>query len=144
MLEELFTEELDLENRYTCHGSPCRDCGSFVRPVMITPTHMKDYRNPHISQVWYQADRALRKADRAYIIGYSMPEDDVDVIYLLKRGLSHLPAENITVVDVDDQARPARQHPAGARYSTLFGDQIDWHPEGFENWLDTSFSGSRQ
>ena len=103
---------------------------------MITPTHLKDYRNPHIAQTWYRAERALRKAERAYIIGYSMPEDDVDVIYLLKKGLSHLPAENITVVDYDPQSRAAREHPAGSRYCTLFGDNIDWHPEGFADWLD--------
>ncbi|WDP90271.1 MAG: hypothetical protein HUN04_11420 [Desulfobacter sp.] len=141
MLEALYIEEADsdfhLEKRYSCHGSPCRDCGAFVRPVMITPTHMKDYRNPHISQVWYRAARELRRADHAYIIGYSMPEDDVDVIYLLKRGLSHLPAQCITVVDYDDRERPARQHPAGGRYCTLFGEDIDWHPEGFSAWIDS-------
>jgi NAD-dependent SIR2 family protein deacetylase len=139
-LEMLYKEEIDsnmnLEARYSCHGSECRDCGTYVRPVMITPTHLKDYRNPHISQVWYQADRALRRADHAVIVGYSLPEDDVDVIYLLKRGLSHLSADRITVVEYDpDRRRPAREHPVGQRYRTLFGDDIDWHPEGFEDFL---------
>ena len=146
MLEELFIEEFNtgggLEDRYTCHGSPCADCGTYVRPVMITPTHMKDYRNPHISQVWYRAARRLRRADRAYIIGYSMPEDDVDVIYLLKRGLSHLQASKITVVDYDQDRRTAREHPVGSRYCTLFGEEIDWHPEGFQEWTDRLSSGS--
>jgi hypothetical protein len=141
MLEQLYTEISgrddggSLEARYSCHGSPCLDCGTFVHPVLITPTHLKDYRNPHIAQTWYKAERALRKASRAYLIGYSLPEDDVDVIYLLKKGLSHLAADKITVVDFDTQRREAREHPAGSRYCTLFGDDIRWHPEGFSDWL---------
>jgi hypothetical protein len=139
VLEELYIEQQagvgDLTHRYTCHGSSCPDCGTFVRPVMITPTHLKDYRNPHISQVWYHAERALRKADHAYIIGYSLPGDDVDVIYLLKRGLSHLPPEKITIVEHDPkQQRAVRDHPVGARYCTLFGDHVDWQTQGFAAW----------
>ena len=148
MLEILYNEDEtkidegsgggDLYRRYTCHGSPCRDCNAYVTPVMISPTHLKDYRNPHISQVWYLADRALRKARRVIIAGYSMPWDDVDVIYLFKRSLGDLPASAITVVEWDEARRPARQHPVGQNYCTIFGDGIDWHPEGFAefstNW----------
>jgi hypothetical protein len=31
--------------------------------------------------------------------------------------------------------RSAYEHPVGRRYVWLFGDQIDWHPEGFASWL---------
>jgi hypothetical protein len=63
-----------------------------VRPVMITPTQKKDYRSPHVARVWYEAERLLRQANQGVFIGYSMPEDDVEVVYLLKRGLSDLTA----------------------------------------------------
>lgn len=122
----------DLKQRYSCHGSPCRDCGTEVRPVMISPTYLKDYRNPHIAQVWYRAERALRSAERAIVVGYSMPSDDADVIYLLKRGLGELPGSAISVVEFDPEMRPAREHEVGRNYCKLFGDDIDWHPEGFQ------------
>ena len=128
-------QESSLDQRYGCHGSPCRDCGAFVRPVLITPTHRKDYRNPHVAQVWYQAERTLREADRAIFIGYSLPEDDVEVVYLFKRGLAHLPPDRITVVEYDPQGRPLRDHPVGSRYRTLFGDGLEWRTDGFEGWL---------
>jgi hypothetical protein len=89
---------------------------------MITPTRIKDYRNPHISNIWYGAERLLRRADRAIIIGYSLPEDDVDVIYLLKRGLKNTPASQITVVEYDPQNRPLQEHLVGQRYRSVFGD----------------------
>ena len=73
----------------------------------------------------------------AYIIGYSLPNDDVDVIYLLKRGLSHLPPQNITIVEHDpEERRSVRDHPVGARYCTLFGDLVDWQVQGFAAWAE--------
>jgi hypothetical protein len=130
----------DLESRYRCHGAPCANCGHFVRPVMITPTQKKDYRNPHIARIWYEAERLLREASRVVFVGYSMPEDDVEVVYLLKRGLSDLAASRITVVeyahpDGDGRLPQLAEHSTGVRYRALFGDGIDWHPEGFSEWV---------
>lgn len=133
VLEELYIQN-PLEDRYGCHGSECPECRSSVRPVLITPTHLKDYRNPHISRVWYEAERTLRRADRAFIIGYSLPEDDVDVTYLLKRGLQNVPAARITVIEYDPGRRPLKEHPVGRRYRSLFGDDLDWRTEGFGAW----------
>jgi hypothetical protein len=96
---------------------------------------MKDYRNPHISAVWYRAQEALREARRVFIVGYSLPEDDVDVIYMLKRGLAHIRAENVTVVELDQDRRTLDAHPVGQRYRSLFGEAVDWQTAGFEEWL---------
>jgi hypothetical protein len=107
---------------------------------LITPTYRKDYRNPHVARIWYEAERALQRANRVIFVGYSLPDDDVEVIHLLKRGLGTLspqplPAEQITVVEKDDQHRPLQLHPVGQRYRALFGDGIDFRTEGFGSWL---------
>lgn len=67
-----------------------------------------------------------------------MPEDDVEVIYLLKRGLARGAGQTpvaITVVENDPAGCCFRDHAVGRRYRALFGDTIDWHPEGLDNWL---------
>jgi NAD-dependent SIR2 family protein deacetylase len=124
-----------LEQAFTVDGNPCPVCKTRLRPLLIAPTHLKDYRNPHLSQVWYEAERVLRQAERAIFIGYSLPDDDVEVIYLLKRGLAHVKPENITVVEYDPAKPPLLSHAVGRRYRTLFGDGLDWHPEGLGEWL---------
>ena len=106
-----------------------------MRPLLIAPTHLKDYRNPHLAQVWYEAERVLREADRAIFIGYSLPDDDVEVVYLLKRSLAHLTPDRITVVEYDLAMPSLANHAVGRRYRTLFGDGIDWRPEGLDGWL---------
>jgi hypothetical protein len=140
MLEELYQVN-PLEERYTCHGFPCKRCATFVEPVLITPTQTKDYRNPHVAEVWNLAEQALRDARRVFIVGYSLPDDDLDVIYLLKRGLGQLASsapQNITVVGKtnDEAIRPVNMHPVGRRYRSIFGPNIDWRTDGFEGLIN--------
>ncbi|MCP4076280.1 MAG: hypothetical protein GY744_08855 [Gammaproteobacteria bacterium] len=135
VLDELY-QEVSLEQMLTCHGRPCRGCGAEVQPVMISPTYFKDYRNPHISRIWYEADQVLRKAERVIFIGYSLPDDDLDVLYLLKRGLSHLSDNQIHVVEYDENQRPLDEHPVGLRFATLFGTNINWYINGFEGFIN--------
>lgn len=137
VVAELYQEHWDqLEERYAVLNAQCRECGAEVRPVMVTPSFLKDYRNPHISRTWYEAERALRGAKRAIFVGYSLPEDDLAVTYLLKRGLSHLHGSAVTVVEFDPSGRGLREHPVGGRYRTLFGERLDWRTEGFGAWVD--------
>jgi len=139
MLEELYQVN-PLEARYSCHGFPCPQCATFVEPVLITPTQLKDYRNPHVTKVWTLAEQALRGAERAIIVGYSLPDDDLDVIYLLKRGLGQLANRapgNITVVEKasEEAMRAIGKHPVGRRYRSIFGPNIDWRTDGFEGLI---------
>ncbi|MBR1069142.1 hypothetical protein [Bradyrhizobium liaoningense] len=135
VLQRLVGPTPSLEQSYTPDGNPCPSCQTRLRPLLIAPTHLKDYRNPHLGQVWYEAERVLREADRAVFIGYSLPDDDVEVVYLVKRGLAHLTPDRITVVEYDMAMPTLASHTVGRRYRTLFGDGVDWHPEGLDNWL---------
>ena len=145
-LDELY-HTAPFNDAYSCKGTRCRNhpnCDGFVSPVLITPTYVKDYQNPHIKKVWQQAEAAMKKADRAIIIGYSLPFDDVEIAMLLKRGLNHLDRKQITVVEYADkdigkpsnERTPLEQHPTGQRFRTLFGPGLDWHTTGFEGWLN--------
>ena len=100
VVRELYRSQ-PLEDHYEGRrdAAPCKECSTPLRPVIITPTRTKDYRNPHIQGIWYQAERALRQAEHVCFVGYSLPDDDLEVIDLLRRGLGHLSAECITVVD---------------------------------------------
>lgn len=123
-----------LDTAYLSKGSPCQVCGSELRPLLVAPSHLKDYRNPHLMQIWYEAERILRQSKRVIFIGYSLPDDDLEVVYLFKRALAHLEPAQITVVEYDLTNPPLNAHEVGRRYRALFGN-IDWHPEGIDNWL---------
>ena len=88
-----------------------------------------------MAQVWYEAEQVLREAGRVVFVGYSLPEDDVEVIYMLKRSMARLSPGQITVVEYDPSMPPLAAHPVSRRYRTIFGDGLDWHPERLDDWL---------
>ena len=142
-LDELYNQ-LEEKGGYSCRGTPCRNksCDGFVSPILVSPTFAKDYENPHIKRVWQQAESAMKQCDRAVFIGYSLPDDDVEVAMLLKRGLGHLTSDRITVVEyVPGDAEkskgrmPLDQHPTGQHFRSIFGAGLDWHTTGFAGWL---------
>ncbi len=142
VLDQLYREherrKLTLEQRYACSGSPCASCKTSVRPVMISPTFQKDFRNPHLTSIWLAAERVLREARRVIFVGYSLPDDDIHVTYLLKRTLGHLAPKALTVVELDrrtPEAMAKELHPTHTRFAAMFGEGIDWQPDGFKKWL---------
>jgi hypothetical protein len=68
------------------HGTEeCVKCGTKMEPVIIPPTFYKDMSNPFIQQIYLKADKVLRQAKRIFICGYSFPDADMHIKYLLKR-----------------------------------------------------------
>jgi hypothetical protein len=43
--------------------------------------------------------------------------------------------KQITVIECDEALPVLTAHPVGRRYRALFGDGIDWHPDGLDEWL---------
>lgn len=151
-LDELYNW-VPFDDAYSCRGTPCRNqnCDGFVSPILVSPTFVKDYENPHIKRVWEQAESAMKQSDRAVFIGYSLPTDDFQVAVLLKRGLNHLPRNRITVIEYvpgdSNQPKPQRmlleQHPTGQRFRSIFGSGLDWQTVGFEGWLQEQQIGAK-
>lgn len=110
-------------------------------PILVTPTQLKDLRNPHLARIWQKAERILRSARTITFIGYSLPGDDLHVKYLFKRAIetrtSGMKPLRIAVVDKGDQetSQVKRNYERffGKRLVTYFGD-------GFDAWLDKHFS----
>jgi hypothetical protein len=54
-------------------------------PMIIPPTYFKVMESLHLRQVWWRAEQALITADRIVFCGYSLPDADMHVKYLMKR-----------------------------------------------------------
>lgn len=61
------------------------NCRANYQPIIIPPTFFKVISNYYLRQIWHKAELALRNADRIFICGYSFPDADVHIKYLIKR-----------------------------------------------------------
>jgi hypothetical protein len=135
---------------YKLHGSLCWEFCTVCSSLRQRTTNLGQRLLRGIGKVCTDADTTdalfdhtpmcpadLRQAQRLVFVGYSLPESDVEVLYLLKRSCPQreLPGARITVIEHDAAGTALGAHPVGQRYEALFGSGVDWHPEGLDAWL---------
>lgn len=66
-------------------SASCNFCGSVYMPMIVPPTFYKDLDNVFLSTIWNKAENILRKVKHIIFCGYSFPDADMHIKYLLKR-----------------------------------------------------------
>jgi hypothetical protein len=93
--------------------------------VIVPPSYYKDISNVHLSVVWNRAFKAIQVADLIIFCGYSLPDADMHVKYLVKRAQLNREVEThpLMVALVNSYPSKAASLVAGelSRYSRLFG-----------------------
>jgi SIR2-like domain len=72
-----------------------KDANPYYRVIIVPPTWRKDFSGP-LSDVWRSAIQALRSATRIIFLGFSFPDTDSHIKYLLAAGLQ----ENISLRNI--------------------------------------------
>jgi len=109
----------------------CNADGAAQRPLIIPPTWLKVYENPHLIKIWLQAEHTLRNASAVFFIGYSLPESDIHVRYLLKKSLYRQDTyPRIVVITSPENKEGSELH---LRYKRFFG-VVEHYPIGFESF----------
>lgn len=63
----------------------CLNCGESTIPIIVPPTYFKNMSNVYLSNVWNKSEKALRESDLLIFCGYSFPDADIHIKYMLKR-----------------------------------------------------------
>lgn len=113
---------VDADNK--CHCSKTR-----LVPQIVSPSFVREMRDPNLAAVWKSALDLLREAEHWVIIGYSFPDEDVAIRALFTRAIGSRPGmPRISVVQPDDRARLS--------YEGFFPEHsIDYLSSGFEDLL---------
>lgn len=110
----VFAYERKADPRNSCH------CGHSKLDVQIvSPSFVREMRDPNLIAVWRGALEWLREAEDWLIVGYSFPDEDMNIRALFTRALaSRKTSPHVTVVQhgVNEQTR--------VRYETFFPSEI--------------------
>ena len=78
----------------------CSECRTIFSPMIVPPTFYKDLNNVFLSTIWNRTDVALRKVKHIVFCGYSFPDADIHIKYLLKRAQTNREGSlKVTVVN---------------------------------------------
>lgn len=116
----------------------CRECGSMKQPVIIPPTYFKDYMNYFIEQVWYKAEQALKEVEKIFFCGYSFPDADIHIKYLLKRVEANKGTSwEVKVINNFPHKSKYAKDQEKSRYQRFFWkDSVEYTDMSFENLID--------
>lgn len=67
------------------NAARCPTCETLRTPVIVPPSYYKTMSSVHLAIVWSQAFRAMREAEHVIFCGYSFPDADMHIKYLVKR-----------------------------------------------------------
>lgn len=108
----------------------CEIDGTLQRPIIIPPTWQKGYSNPYLNNIWLQAEQFLRKCEKILFLGYSLPDSDINIKYLLKKSLYRDDKSKVKIYVITNKDKDTIR-----RYQRLFG-QIHPYEKGFKKFLD--------
>lgn len=123
----------------------CQTCGTVLQPLVVPPTFYKDMSNVFLREVWHRAERDLSQVQHVIFCGYSFPEADMHIKYLLKRVQKNrdpgLPLR-ISVLNHHKNHYEAKSEEHANeeenRYKRFFGRNVVKfsREEGFEDFVD--------
>lgn len=120
----------------------CAICQSIKIPVIVPPTFFKDMSNNFINIVWHKTEACLRNTGHIVFCGYSFPDADMHIKYLLKRiQTNRTDRLRITVINNYPGKKQDKIDEEQKRYIRFLGTDIRYtdntfadfcrHPENF-------------
>lgn len=126
---------LFLRQRYDTASILCQECDSQKEAVIVPPTYFKEYSNYFLNQVWHQAEQGLREAEKTFFCGYSIPDADMHIKYLLKR------------IETNRERKPLQIYVANGHYDKTLAERTAEESRfnrffiGPVNYLEDDFDG---
>jgi hypothetical protein len=118
-----------------------------LKSELITPTLLKDLSNVTFRNIWKNAFVELSEADKVVFIGYSLPQADFELRYMIKKAIK--PNTQIDVVlyhndDPSELEHILEENQKGIisllpteRYRSFFGlKQMNFYYDGIEEYVE--------
>jgi NAD-dependent SIR2 family protein deacetylase len=112
----------------------CSVCQTAMIPIIIPPTFFKVMSNHFLQQIWRETENALMVANRIVFCGYSFPDADIHIKYLLKRAeVNRGTTPDIYIFNNHKGKKDDDRNQEKIRYEKFFSDK------GKVKYLDKSF-----
>jgi hypothetical protein len=117
-------------------GATCSRCDTLRSPVIIPPTFYKDMSNVHLANIWRRAESSLMDADQLIFCGYSFPQADTHIKYMLKRAETNRrsPGFDVKVFNWHPNKKHTEASDEKDRYNRFFLEEVDYLEKSFSDF----------
>jgi len=117
----------------------CDICSSEMAPIIIPPTFFKVMSNFYLQEIWRKTENALKQAKRIFFCGYSFPDADIHIKYLLKRvEINRGSTPEIFIINNHEEKSDFQKESEELRYKRFFKDneKVHYTSQSFENFCE--------
>ncbi len=115
--------------------STCPRCSLAYTPLIVPPTFYKDMSNTFLSTVWNRTDVALQCVKQVVFCGYSFPDADIHIKYLLKRAQTNRQEElRFTVINDHPGKTEEEKKLERERFRRFLGPRVQYTDFSFEEF----------
>ncbi len=113
----------------------CSECSTSRQQIVVPPTYFKDISNVFLSLIWNKTENSLRNIENIIFCGYSFPDADIHIKYLLKRiEINSQRKIKITIINQHDGKSSELALQEKLRYKRFFINNIDYTDNSFEDF----------
>jgi len=122
-------------------NAACQQCGSIFMPLIVPPTFYKDMNNIFLGSIWNRADNVLRQTEHIIFCGYSFPDADIHIKYLLKRAQTNRNTPlRFTVVNHFPGKLDIACQEEENRFKRFLGANVKYTRMSFEDFVNDPIS----
>lgn len=114
---------------------PCERCESLMTPIIVPPTFYKDMSNVFLNSIWNSAESILREVDHVIFCGYSLPDADMHIKYMIKRSeINRSHPLRVSVINNHARKTSEERKQERFRYERFFRCSVDYRLNSFEEF----------
>lgn len=120
-------------------SSFCHKCETVYSPIIVPPTFYKDLSKVFLNQVWNKTENELLEVEHLIFCGYSFPDADIHIKYLIKRIQKNRKSPHklkITVINNHKGKKVEVKAEELNRYVRFLGRQVDYTDFSFEDFAN--------
>lgn len=120
----------------------CLECEELTIPIIIPPTYFKNMSNVFLSTVWNETEKVLRETDILVFCGYSFPEADIHIKYMLKRIQTSRKKEHLKILVFNNHdGKPYDSlKKEEERYKRFLGNDVIFTNHSFQDFASNPVS----
>lgn len=119
--------------------SLCDNCETVYSPIIVPPTFYKDLSKVFLNEVWNKAENELLEVEHLIFCGYSFPDADIHIKYLIKRiqkNRKNPQQLKITVINNHTGKDPEVKADEENRFKRFLGKNVNYTNFSFEEFAN--------
>jgi hypothetical protein len=127
------TDKRESASRPSSQSASARPKSNSVSKYSSKPSSDSSVR---FASIWNRTDVALRKVNHIVFCGYSFPDADIHIKYLLKRAQTNrVTPLRFTVINHYPRKKKSESDPEQERYQRFLGRNVNYTKTSFQNFI---------